>query len=303
MGERTLSHIAYLSETIGSRVSGTEGEQRAVDYIRREFERSGYSVDQYAFDFDGIGVGSVTIEGGEVSSEATVLGGSGSSDVTPLQQAAESRQAITVEARTRITSVDVIARTAPGDRCRIVVGAHHDTVSGVPGATDNASGTAMTLELSRALAADGLDEGLCFVTFGGEESGLFGSRELVNHWKRLGSLPEFMVNLDVVGTGTEAMLIGDAGLIRTAEALASRVEMKVFRSQMPVGTASGHASFADAGVTALLISSDDFSEIDIPGGLVGRDRRTCPGGHRRPGVRTGPRASGPCCPAVIPHLA
>ncbi len=185
-------------------------------------------------------------------------------DSQALLQAADRRATVTVQARTSIQSVDVIARSAPGATCRVVVGAHHDTVAGVPGATDNASGTAVTLELSRALAADGLDAGLCFVTFGGEESGLFGSRALVEHWERLGTLPEVMLNLDVVGTGTEAMLIGDPGLIASAEAIAPRAEVRAVGSQMPVGTASDHASFADAGVSVLLISSDDFSGIHTP---------------------------------------
>ena len=87
----------------------------------------------------------------------------------------------------------------------MVVGAHYDHVgrSGGavhPGADDNASGTAVVLELARAFAtAGGASRTLVFVLFSGEEIGLLGSR----HYVRNPTIPiertVAMINFDMVG--------------------------------------------------------------------------------------------------------
>lgn len=58
-----------------------------------------------------------------------------------------------------------------------VVGAHYDSHRNGPGADDDASGTAMVLELARVLKARPLPATVVFVLFTGEEAGLLGSRE------------------------------------------------------------------------------------------------------------------------------
>lgn len=77
------------------------------------------------------------------------------------------------------TSYNVIAKKAPHpkkDNGQIVtVGAHHDSVPNGPGANDDASGVAATLELARIMAKTPTDTELRFVTFGAEEKGLVGS--------------------------------------------------------------------------------------------------------------------------------
>ena len=63
----------------------------------------------------------------------------------------------------------------------IVIGAHYDSVSGSPGANDNASGVAALLELSRALAQARpmkLARTIRFVAFVNEESPFFGRGEM-----------------------------------------------------------------------------------------------------------------------------
>jgi aminopeptidase YwaD len=57
----------------------------------------------------------------------------------------------------------------------VIVGAHHDSVEGGPGANDDASGTSTVLELARVMANMPTDTELRFVTFGAEENGLVGS--------------------------------------------------------------------------------------------------------------------------------
>ncbi|HEV7215747.1 MAG TPA: M28 family peptidase, partial [Chloroflexota bacterium] len=70
------------------------------------------------------------------------------------------------------TGHNVVGRI-PGDEPEhITVAAHYDTAAGVPGATDNASGTAVLLALCEAFSATGRRRfGVDFVAYGAEEYG------------------------------------------------------------------------------------------------------------------------------------
>ncbi|MEZ5154827.1 MAG: M28 family peptidase [Solirubrobacterales bacterium] len=99
----------------------------------------------------------------------------------------------------------------------VVLGAHHDTVRGIPGfagANDGASGVAAVLELARALPNPMPGPSVAIALFDGEEalpgrdfdaSGLRGSRQYLDYARsgRRGSPPieriEAMVLLDMVG--------------------------------------------------------------------------------------------------------
>ena len=164
----------------------------------------------------------------------------------------------------RPPAANVIARPGEGARCEILAGGHHDTVPGAHGAIDNASGVAVVLELARIFAADGLDEGLCFATFGAEESGLFGSRELVQRWRAAAQLPRLMVNFDVAARGGAVELIGNPELVQQALALLEGHDIPAFASSLPPNTGSDHMSFAQAGVPVLMFSDGDLSLIHTP---------------------------------------
>lgn len=58
----------------------------------------------------------------------------------------------------------------------IVICGHYDTSRAITGASDNAGGTAIVMELARVLAAAGSRRTLRFIAFGGEETGLQGSK-------------------------------------------------------------------------------------------------------------------------------
>jgi Zn-dependent M28 family amino/carboxypeptidase len=85
------------------------------------------------------------------------------------------------------TVVQVIA-TLPGKSSRrVMVGAHFDSLnnspgsdlnSRAPGANDDASGVALTLEVARLMSQQEWEHTLCFVCFSGEEQGLLGSKAL-----------------------------------------------------------------------------------------------------------------------------
>jgi len=115
--------------------------------------------------------------------------------------------------------------------------------SDVPGANDNASGTAVCLELARALAAEPPAETrVVLLLTGCEESGLLGSRHFLRSRDTSGWL---FVNFDNVGAGTlhyakrEGLARkwdADAGLIAIAEAIrAARPELGLEPSDGPIG--------------------------------------------------------------------
>lgn len=163
-----------------------------------------------------------------------------------------------------LESINVFATAAPDGRCRVIVGAHYDSVPGSPGANDNASGTATMLELARAMAADGLDPGLCFAAFGAEEFGLHGSRALVEELQAAGALPEAMLNFDVTGVGTQAEVIGTPVLVQGALQVAAALGIPAVPSALPANASSDHASFEAAGVPVVFFTSGDFSAIHTP---------------------------------------
>jgi len=171
---------------------------------------------------------------------------------------------VVVPPGTSTGSVDVIARPSAGARCDIVVGGHHDTVPGAPGAHDNGSGTGIVLELARVFATDGLDPGLCFVTFGAEESGLNGSRAWVETLARANALPRVMVNIDAIGVGTKVQLIGTSELTSDALALANAMGIHAEQTELGAGFGSDHQSFEAAGVPVIFFASDQLGFLHTP---------------------------------------
>ncbi|UYZ24100.1 M28 family metallopeptidase [Mesobacillus jeotgali] len=83
-----------------------------------------------------------------------------------------------------LESVNVIATKAPKEKNKntkeVILGAHHDSVVGAPGANDNASGVGLMLELARVYKGYNTDKELKFIAFGSEERGLLGARYYVD---------------------------------------------------------------------------------------------------------------------------
>lgn len=160
--------------------------------------------------------------------------------------------------------VNVLARATPGAVCDVLVGGHYDTVPGAPGANDNASGTANVIELARAMAADGLDTGVCFAAFSAEESGLFGSDAMLKQLRAEGHLPKAMINLDVTGIGNGVELIGDRNTVTAALETARVLNIDARRSELPANTGSDHLTFQQAGIPAIWFFSGEFDSIHSP---------------------------------------
>lgn len=89
----------------------------------------------------------------------------------------------------------------------IMVCAHYDCImdnkedshSRAPGANDNGSGVSALVELARVLANNTLKHSIQFVFFSGEEQGLLGSKNYVNHIKESGIDLYGLINLDMIG--------------------------------------------------------------------------------------------------------
>jgi hypothetical protein len=95
------------------------------------------------------------------------------------------------------------------DKIGMVISAHYDAVKEndsliYPGANDNASGTTSVLQLAKVfsgIAKSGYipEKSIAFILFSGEEAGLVGSRNFVNHLPFLIDSSAVVINLDCVG--------------------------------------------------------------------------------------------------------
>lgn len=96
----------------------------------------------------------------------------------------------------------------------IILSAHYDHLGSFgktiyPGANDNASGVAMVMELARYFSQEKNKPkvSLIFALFSGEEAGLKGSTYMVNNFPFPYNNVKLMINLDMVGTGSEGITI------------------------------------------------------------------------------------------------
>jgi len=145
----------------------------------------------------------------------------------------------------------------------IVIGAHRDHFgrpAGLwfPGADDNASGTAIVLEVARALGKIGLrpKRTILFVSFSGEERDLLGSRLYTSRPViPLGST-KAMINIDHAGVGNGLLTVGITEFKKStakeagwAAGLVNKVDLYGF---FPGGD---HVPFKEAGIPTVTIVS------------------------------------------------
>ena len=100
----------------------------------------------------------------------------------------------------------------------IVFSAHYDHLGMMgssvlfPGANDNASGVSMLLNLAKyfSMNAHRPKCSVAFIAFAGEEAGLLGSEYYTGHPLFPLSKIKFLINLDLLGTGDEGMMVVNA---------------------------------------------------------------------------------------------
>jgi hypothetical protein len=156
--------------------------------------------------------------------------------------------------------------TGSGTRDLVLVVAHLDSINisggpeaNAPGADDNATGSAGLLEIARVLKDHVAERDLRFVLFGGEEEGLFGSQQYIDH------LPEAdrtriraVINMDMIGTlnaSTPSVLLEGAAVSQPlidelAKAAETYTALDVQTSLHPFN--SDHVSFIEEGFSAVL---------------------------------------------------
>jgi len=193
--------------------------------------------------------------------------------------------------RKKASTVNVVALLKGSDPALndeyLVVGAHYDhlgmggpgsgsrtpdTLAVHNGADDNASGTAMVLELARVIGKSVQEprRSILFVAFTGEEMGLIGSKYFVNHppvdLKKITAMFNFdMVGrfdpsknaISVSGTGTAAE--ADSLLLRSEEGLS----FKVTHSPDGYGP-SDHAAFYSADIPVLYFTTGVHTDYHTP---------------------------------------
>lgn len=152
-----------------------------------------------------------------------------------------------------------IIGTMPGEtQEKIILGGHYDSVQAGPGANDNGSGTAVLLELARALAQEKHKSTLVIIGFDGEEFGLFGSRYYVEQLAREErSRIRGMLNFDMLGAGSGPLLAGGDGTLGAmARDIAGRLGITARNFALGSGAGSDHEPFQAAGIDTLFFSRD-----------------------------------------------
>ncbi len=145
----------------------------------------------------------------------------------------------------------------------IVIGAHRDHFGKqggllFAGADDNASGTAVLLEVARVLASapTGLKRSIVLVSFSGEEQGLLGSKLYVTQPVMPLSSTVAMINVDHAGVGNGRLTIGVTGLEKTtAHQAGHRAELADRLDFFGFFPGGDHVPFKEAGISTVTIVS------------------------------------------------
>ncbi len=226
--------VTYLaSDDLGGRAIGTEGEQKAAEYLAKEFENIGLEpkgTEGYFQPF--------TVSKPSNPHEEAVIGTDGEG----------------------ITGRNVVGFLDKKADKTIVIGAHFDHLgmggSGSlhrgdsaihNGADDNASGTAALLALAKILKHEELKSNVLFIAFSGEENGLWGSNYYVKNPTIDLKTVNYMINMDMVGRLKEdkSLAINGVGTSPSFPAVFDTINsdsLKLVTSESGVGP-SDHTSF------------------------------------------------------------
>jgi aminopeptidase YwaD len=145
----------------------------------------------------------------------------------------------------------------------IVFSAHYDHLGSMgentffPGANDNASGTAMLLSLANYFAKHRPDCNIVFIAFAGEEIGLLGSKFFVDHPLFKLEDIQFLINLDIMGSGEEGITVVNATLFDQEFKLLQKINdehklLSQIKSRGPAAN-SDHYWFTQKGVPSFFI--------------------------------------------------
>ncbi|UCE66263.1 MAG: M20/M25/M40 family metallo-hydrolase [Candidatus Zixiibacteriota bacterium] len=156
----------------------------------------------------------------------------------------------------------------------IIVGGHYDAVVydggnpaiWAPGADDNGTGTAMTMEIARVLADLPFKKSVRFITFGAEEQGLIGSWYYVVDALNREEDIAYMINADMIGNVSDSFLDFVIRCSENGEHYGEVIEQlaidyTTLAPNLQVGEWSGsdHFPFQQAGFRTIYSAEGDFS--------------------------------------------
>jgi hypothetical protein len=222
-------------------------------------------------------------------------------ELVPRSAAAGLEVELQTQVEPIVASVPNVLATMPGTDLAhevVILGAHYDHIGtdaegrghcqavtredGTPnaicnGADDNASGTAMVVELARALTEAGVKprRTLVFAHFAGEEIGLLGSKALADHPP---AMPPFsdgrivaMLNLDMIGRlSDQGLAIGGTSSSPGWMPLLERIgthDMPIIYDRA-VSSRSDHASFYKHDIPVLFFFTHLHGDYHQPGDEV-----------------------------------
>jgi aminopeptidase YwaD len=144
----------------------------------------------------------------------------------------------------------------------VVISAHYDHLGRVgntffSGASDNASGTAMMLNLMKYYSVNKPKYKTVFMAFAGEEAGILGAEYYVNHPLFDLNQIKFLVNLDIMGAGEEGIQVVNGKIFpkQFNQLVKINTEKKLLKEVKNRGEScnSDHCPFYMKGVPAVFI--------------------------------------------------
>lgn len=226
--------VSFLAnDDLSGRAIGTDGEQKAAEYLEKEFKK----IDLEPKGTEGF-LQPFTVSKPTNPHEEAVVGTNGEG----------------------VTGRNVIGFIDNGAETTIVIGAHFDHLGmgsegslyrGEPaihnGADDNASGTAALVALAKLMKHEKHASNFLFIAFSGEENGLWGSNYFVKNPTIDLTKVNYMINMDMVGRlNAEKTLaingVGTSPSFPSAIELANGDSLKIVTSESGVGP-SDHTSF------------------------------------------------------------
>lgn len=145
----------------------------------------------------------------------------------------------------------------------IVFTAHYDHLGRMgsetyfPGGNDNASGTAMLLVMAKYFKEHPPKFNVLFIAFAGEEAGLLGSKYFTENPQYNLKKIDFLINLDIMGSGEEGVTVVNATLFEKEFTLLQEINkeknyLTQIKSRGPAAN-SDHYWFTVMGVPAFFI--------------------------------------------------
>ena len=225
--DSTFSYINHLSVTIGPRPMGSQNENIALNWVKVKFEEFGAD----------------------------------STFILKFFKINSTKSSVNTNSGTAVGIFEGKTDTT------IVIGGHFDSAGReIPGANDNASGTATVIELARIWSQRPRHYTMIFVAFGGEETGLNGSKYFVEQYQDISNVA-LMLCLDMTGSDDNILTIAETDSMQAPswlmkDAFAIDKALRINRLQYPThfatinnigggGSGSDHIPFLHKKIPAI----------------------------------------------------